>query len=199
VSHLDILDSELRNLQIDLPAAQKLKLARYCDELGRWNQKINLTALSGAEMVRRLVLEPVWIGQQLNFKGKLADVGSGNGSPGIPFQIVCGLELCHLIEARVKRAAFLRQLISELELVDTHVHRARLEEVVTTLGEVDWITLQGVAFAPRLVDSIKKIASTDTTIVWITSSRIDRSARAFRTLHLPFADTQVLLFRLDLS
>ena len=93
--HLEVLESELRKFDIDLPSSQKLALAAYCDELHRWNKRINLTGLSGADMVRRLVVEPGWIGLQLQLTGVLADIGSGNGSPAIP------LHICRTLQPRV--------------------------------------------------------------------------------------------------
>ena len=54
----EVLETELRRFQLDLTPKQKSTLTRYCDELVRWNKKINLTGLQGTEMVRRLVVEP---------------------------------------------------------------------------------------------------------------------------------------------
>ena len=195
--HLEVLESELRKFDIDLPSSQKLALAAYCDELHRWNKKINLTGLAGADMVRRLVVEPVWIGLQLQLSGVLADIGSGNGSPAIPLHIVCGLQTAHLIEARTKRAAFLRHVAMSLKLSSLQVHKSRFEEVSKTLGPIDWITLQGVALSAELIDSIRPVSSATTTIVWITSSGMNAAVEPVKTLQVPFTNTQVFLFRLN--
>src|SRR5256885_1998553 len=45
VSHADLLERELDLFGIELLPHQKVVLAGYCDELARWNKKINLTAL----------------------------------------------------------------------------------------------------------------------------------------------------------
>ena len=198
MSHIGVLESELRNFQIDLPGAEKRTLSRYCDELVHWNRTINLTGLNGLDMVRRLVVEPVWIGLQLKPEGVLADIGSGNGSPAIPLHVVSKFRKAHLIEARARRAAFLRQLTTTLALSDVIVHRARFEEVVSELEPVDWISLQGVAFSSQLMDSIQKVAAATTTIVWITSSDVRTPRNPIRTLGVPFTGTKVFLFRLSL-
>ena len=101
VSHLEILEAELQEFQVELTSHEKTLLARYCDELIRWNKKVNLTGLQGAEMVRRLVVEPVWIGLRLQFSGTLADIGSGNGSPALPLHVCCRLE--KLTSSRLER------------------------------------------------------------------------------------------------
>jgi 16S rRNA (guanine(527)-N(7))-methyltransferase RsmG len=197
VSSLEVLEPELRNFEIDLAVPQKQLLARYCDELIRWNKRINLTGLSGVDLVRRLVLEPVWTGLQLKPQGILADIGSGNGSPAMPLHIVCNFRAAHLIEARTKRAAFLRHLTTTLPLSNVFVHRAKFEGIVAELGPVDWITLQGVALSGGLLDSVKQISSATTNIVWITSSGVEVPVNPARTLRIPCTGTQVFLFRVN--
>ena len=198
MAHGEILESELQKFQLDLPDSQKLLLARYCDELVHWNQKINLTGLTGANMVRRLVVEPVWVGLRLKPSGMLVDIGSGNGSPAIPLHIVSHLDKTHLIEARTKRAVFLRHLAASLKLSDLAVHHARFQEVAPILGSPDWITLQGVALSPELVDSIRQISSKTTTVVWITSG-VEIPINPVQVLEVPITGTQVFLLRWDHS
>src|SRR5688572_10011595 len=113
-------------------------------------------------MVRRLVVEPAWVGAQLQFTGVLADIGSGNGSPAVPLHVVSNVKGTHLIEARAKRAAFLRHVVSFLGLDGVVVHRTRLEEVGPELRNADWVTLQGVALTLELLESIKQIGSSTT-------------------------------------
>jgi len=199
VSHLELLESEFHTFQIELPRVQKLALATYCDELVRWNSKMNLTSLSGVPLVRRLVAEPVWIAQKLHPAGSLVDIGSGNGSPAIPFHIVSGFLACHLIEARVKRAAFLRHLAVTLQSSSITVHRARFEDVARSLKSPTWISLQAVALTEEIIDSIRSLASPVTTIVWITSQGAEPVLNPIRTITVPITRTQVFLFNLDLS
>ena len=196
MSNVEVLESELRKFQIDLPSPKKISLARYCDELTHWNKRINLTGLSGSEMIRRLVVEPVWIGLQLRPEGTLADIGSGNGSPAIPLHVTCDFQKAHLIEARARRASFLRHLTTTLALSSVIIHRARFEAVVSELKSIDWVTLQGVALSSQLIDSIKTIASTMTTIVWISSPNVIAPLKPTRQLQVPHTGTEVFLFRL---
>ncbi len=146
-------------------------------------------------MVRRLVVEPVWSGLQLKPHGVLVDIGSGNGSPAIPLQVVCHFQNAHLIEARARKAAFLRHIATALELPEVVVHRSRFESVVSELKPVDWITLQGVALDRRLVDSIKQIASATTNVVWITSAGVEAPMNPAVRLRVPFTKTEVYLYR----
>jgi len=165
VSYLNALEKELGEFQIEVTAVQKQLLAAYCNEVSRWNQKINLTSLSGSALVRRLVIEPVWIARALSFTGSLVDIGSGNGSPAIPFHVVSRFDSCALIEARTKRAAFLRHLAVILKLSGVTVHASRFEDAATILQSPDWISLQAVALTDKLIESIRLIANRTTGIV----------------------------------
>lgn len=126
------------------------------------------------------------------------DIGSGNGSPAIPMHIVSGFQTCHLVEARTKRAAFLRQIVAILKLSGVAIHRARFEDVAGEVARPDWISLQAVALTEELLDSIRPISSPTTTIVWITASGVSAPIQPTGSFNVPITGTQVLLFRLDL-
>lgn len=197
MSYLDILESELHQFQIDLNLQQKETLAVYCDELTRWNRKMNLTGLAGSALVRRLVVEPVWVGLQLKSgQGILLDIGSGNGSPAIPLQVVCGFRKCQLVEARTRRAAFLRHLVSVLKLGEMEIHRARFSDVAEAIDPPDWVTLQAVALTKELLDSLRPVARATTTVVWISSATTKADLKPSDSFTVPITGTRVSLFRL---
>jgi 16S rRNA (guanine(527)-N(7))-methyltransferase RsmG len=194
VSYLEILESELPKFQIELDSFQKEKLAIYCEELSRWNQKINLTSLQGEALVRRLVLEPAWVGKQLKPEGILMDIGSGNGSPAIPLLVVGGFRKSHLVEARTKRAVFLRHIISILNLANSEVHRVRFEDLEKDRECPDWITLQAIALTKDMMTAIRNISKSTTSVVWITSATLHTELQPSHIFSIPATDTKVLIF-----
>jgi 16S rRNA (guanine527-N7)-methyltransferase len=194
-----MIESELEKFRIPLDTPQTVLLAKYCEELSRWNRKINLTSLSAEAMVRRLVIEPVWIGRELQIRKSLIDIGSGNGSPAIPLQVVCSLNSCRLVEVRAKRAAFLRHVIGALQLGNTVVSKDRFESLPKAIDPAEWVTLQAVSLTEGLVEAIRRVSSPTTTIVWITSPRTKTALDPSRVLSVPITGTQVSLYRLDLS
>jgi 16S rRNA (guanine(527)-N(7))-methyltransferase RsmG len=194
VSYLEILESELPKFQIELDSFQKEKLAIYCEELSRWNQKINLTSLQGEALVRRLVLEPAWVGNQLKPEGILMDIGSGNGSPAIPLLVVGGFRKSHLVEARTKRAVFLRHIISTLNLANSEVHRVRFEDLEKDRECPDWITLQAIALTKDMMTAIRNISKATTNVVWITSATLQTELQPSHIFPIPGTDTKVLIF-----
>ena len=198
MNHLKLLEGELRLFQLEISIGQQILLARYCDELEQWNRRINLTGLQGLELIRRLIVEPVWIAHRLEIQGNLVDIGSGNGSPAVPIHVVRGLERVHLVEARAKRTVFLRHVVSALKLRGVIVHRARFEEVADELCGVDWVTLQGVTLTRKLLDSICRIPSRRVAVAWITAG-VQPAVKPSQTIRVPITGTQVFVFHLDQS
>jgi 16S rRNA (guanine(527)-N(7))-methyltransferase RsmG len=191
-----MLDREFRQLGLEIPHSSKQQLASYALEIEHWNKAVNLTSLSGSALIRRLIVDPVWVGQHLQMDGVLSDVGSGNGSPGIPLSITRRFSSANLIEPRMKRAAFLRHVIAKGNLHDVAVHRCRIEAIPQKTLFSDWITLQAIDPTPTLKESLRRIAIETTRVVWITSVVTPPVADAVK-FEIPGSTTKIWLFRLD--
>lgn len=115
-----------------IPPATADGLAAFLDLLNRWNRKINLTALQDLdEAIDRLLLEPLAAARHLPLGGgRLVDVGSGGGSPAIPFALALpGLHVT-MIEIKTRKSAFLREAIRVLDLSLARVETARFEDLL---------------------------------------------------------------------
>ncbi len=103
----------------------------YLEELRKWNRAYNLTGLKKDEEI----IVKHFLDSLLFFKvfpegiKKAADVGSGAGFPGIPIKIVNpGLKL-FLVEPARKKTIFLRHICAKLNLTDTEIIDARIEDI----------------------------------------------------------------------
>jgi 16S rRNA (guanine527-N7)-methyltransferase len=99
----------------------------------------------------RHVLNSVAIAELVDDGSSVADVGSGAGLPGIPLALARPDLRVVLVEPLLRRADFLREVASELEL-DVAVIRGRAEErsVREELGQVDAVTSRAVASLDKL-------------------------------------------------
>jgi 16S rRNA (guanine527-N7)-methyltransferase len=85
------------------------RLASYLDLLAEWRRRVNLTgARNPRALVEELVQPAVAMADQPQ-PGRLIDVGSGNGSPGLVLAILRPDLQVTLLEPRVRRWAFLRE------------------------------------------------------------------------------------------
>lgn len=154
------IEQGLVELDIELAPSVIERLTAYLTLLGKWNRTYNLTAIRDMEqMVTHHLLDSLVLLPQLGGVGRLADVGSGAGLPGIPLAIASpGLQV-ESIEASQKKVAFQRQAKIELNLNNFHVHGGRVEHerlhcdavvsrAFTSLGQ--FVGLAG-HLAPRLL------------------------------------------------
>jgi 16S rRNA (guanine527-N7)-methyltransferase len=125
------LDAGLEQLGLALPCEARDKLLAYVDLLSKWNGTYNLTAIRDrAQMVNLHLLDSLTVARYVK-PGRLLDVGSGGGLPGIPLAIyaAAGLPDLHVtvLDSNHKKAAFLRQAKAELKLANLDVAGDRVE------------------------------------------------------------------------
>ena len=138
---------------LDLTDAMLAGLEAYFAELARWNRKINLTALpldgdGSDEAVDRLLIEPAVASRYIPASARsLLDIGSGGGSPAVPIKL-CRPELAlTMVEVKVRKSVFLRQVSRLLELEGARVETSRFEELLARpeLHEsIDVVTIRAV-------------------------------------------------------
>ena len=86
-------ESTLRRLLepfgLSLSNHQSGQVSAYLELLLRWNRRINLTALRDPHAcVQRHFGESLYLGRWVELKGKLLDIGSGAGFPGLCLKII---------------------------------------------------------------------------------------------------------------
>lgn len=118
-------------LREPLPSRAYDLLSRYLQLLTRWNQKINLTAVRDSRALVRLhVGECLRAAQTIPTDVEtVLDFGSGAGLPGIPIQIIRPELRITLAESQKKKAAFLREVVRELDLGGAAVYAGRVEDM----------------------------------------------------------------------
>jgi len=110
-----------------LPSAAMDQLASYLDLLAKWNRVYNLTAIRDeAKLVSHHILDSLAVIRHLP-GGNVMDVGSGAGLPGVPIAISCPGRAVTLLDSNHKKAAFLKQAISELGIAAAQIVTERVE------------------------------------------------------------------------
>ena len=103
--------------------------AVHAREMALWNRRINLTAVTDPfEMAVKHYLDAIAAIPFIKPGASLLDVGSGAGFPGIPLKVMRPSLNMALLEARRKRANFLKHVLRTLDMVDVSVRHQRLEK-----------------------------------------------------------------------
>ena len=138
-----------RGFGINLSDHQINLLSIYLDELWEWNKKINLTGLSSRQsIIRELMLDSLIPSAFLPARGRLLDVGSGAGFPGIPLMICNPALSAHFLEPNSKRTSFLKQVLRLTDLHHVAVYRERIEKSRDILHPQGYHVITARALAP---------------------------------------------------
>jgi 16S rRNA (guanine527-N7)-methyltransferase len=107
------------------------RVQAYIPLLLEWNKKMSLTAITEpVEIVRFHFGESLFAASMLKIRdGRLADVGSGAGFPGLALAMAIPNMRATLIESNAKKAAFLSEVTRRLNLSNVMVLRSRMEVV----------------------------------------------------------------------
>ncbi len=119
---------EERSLPLTSEALERF--IAYRDLLLRFNEAMNLIGpLSADEVEVELLLDSLVPAAARQPRGPILDVGTGAGLPGIPLKLLYPDLPITLVEPRQKRSTFLKICAHRLELQDTTITRARIEDL----------------------------------------------------------------------
>ncbi len=137
-------------------AQRQAQLLAYLELLQKWNRAYNLTAIRDPlEMVRLHLLDSLAIVPHVA-PGKVIDVGTGGGLPGVPLSIVHPERDIHLLDSNVKKTRFLFQVKTALGLDNMIVHHARVEEFPGA-GEYDAVLSRAFASLDDMVTGCRHL------------------------------------------
>jgi len=131
-----LLESGARRLGLSLKPSDLQAMRRYRDELLRWSERTNLTALRDpVRLVQDGLLDSLACLRLIPDSVSTAvDIGSGAGFPAIPLALVRRDIRFTLIEAVRRKTTFLRHVCRLLGLEGVQVVWARAEDVAREAG-----------------------------------------------------------------
>ena len=149
----DAINKALREFKIEATTEQIALIQRYMSLLLAWNEKINITAIRDPlEMLYRHFCESMYAAVAVPLQGgRLADVGSGGGFPGLALKIIRPELQVFLIESNVKKATFLAEVVRELAL-DARVLVSRYEELGEEITPVDFVCSRALGEFERFLN-----------------------------------------------
>jgi 16S rRNA (guanine527-N7)-methyltransferase len=127
------LRAGLKQLHLELNDHQISQLLGYVKLIAKWAKVYNLTAVRDpAEMMTHHLLDSLAAVAPLQKQmrqGKLLDVGSGAGLPGVVIAICCPAIAVTCVDTVAKKATFIKQVALELKLPNLAGLHARVETI----------------------------------------------------------------------
>ena len=141
-------------------------LLKYQDALVLWNKAYNLTAIRDPkEMLVKHLLDSLSILNDLP-QGRLLDIGTGGGMPGMIIALCQPERQCVLLDSNGKKIRFLKQFIADLKLPNVIAVQTRVENTdsINELGQFDVITSRAFASLTDFVNASKPYMHQDSII-----------------------------------
>src|SRR5580698_5469819 len=135
----DTIRRALSEFKVAVDDVKIAQIQHYMALLLKWNDAMNLTAIRDPlEILYRHFCESMFAASLIPVGGgRLADVGSGGGFPGLPLKIARpDLDVC-LIDSNVKKATFLAEVVRELDLPGARELVSRYEELSEEIAPLD--------------------------------------------------------------
>lgn len=142
----DTIHRALADFHLAANEQQVQQIQQYMSILLKWNEAVNLTAIRDPlEILYRHFCESMFAASVVPLdNGRLADVGSGGGFPGLPLKILRPELEVFLVESNVKKATFLAEVVRDLGLTGARVLVSRYEELDEELTPLDVVCSRAV-------------------------------------------------------
>jgi 16S rRNA (guanine527-N7)-methyltransferase len=171
----------LGEFQISVDSKQVIVIQQYIRTLLRWNEKLNLTAIRNPlEILYRHFCESMFAAGAIPVdKGRLADIGSGPGFPGIPLKILRPELELFLVESSIKKGTFLAEVVRELQLTNSRVLISRYEELGEDVAPLDYVCSRAVGeFGPFLEWAGSNRVAANRVILWIGGRDLEEAQKS---------------------
>ena len=142
----------------------------YTSLLLKWNKAISLTTVTDPVKILEFHFgESLFAVSAAALKnGRLADVGSGAGFPGLPLAMALSDLRVTLIEANLKKCAFLAEVVRTLDLKNVEILRERMEDVSAKVSPFDFISARALGQHEELLDWANvHLSSNGRVILWL--------------------------------
>jgi len=177
----DTIRQSLGTFGISVNDEQVFCIQQYIKILLHWNEKLNLTAIRDPlEILVRHFCESMFGAAAVPVEsGRLADIGSGAGFPGIPMKILCPEIALFLVESNIKKGTFLAEVVRDLELKNTRVLISRYGELGEELAPLDVVCSRALGeFGPFLAWAASDKVSAGKVVLWIGGRDIEEAKRS---------------------
>lgn len=118
------------DLSLDIDSRTKKFLENYMTYLMEYNKKINIVSRKITDTALRQLIGETILMERYISKNIILDAGSGNGILGIPIALINPGKRLYLIEKKAKKAHFLEEIKTKMELKNVCVYCSSIEEFI---------------------------------------------------------------------
>ena len=153
-----------------IPVRMEYKIQKYMKLLDLWGRKMPLTSVRDPEEIVRFHFGESIFALSLcrMTKGRLADVGSGAGFPGLAIKLASPELAVTLIESNKKKCAFLHEAVRALELPGVEIISTGFEASGVAIRSTDFVVSRALGQRKAILDWAKdKLVVEGNLMLWL--------------------------------
>lgn len=180
----EVIASTLARFEVTVTPDQIRAIREYIDLLLLWNQKISLTSITDPlAILSRHFGESMFAAHAIpDLHGRLADVGSGPGFPGLALKIIRPDLEVFVIESVIKKSTFLAEVSRHLNLTGVKVVVSRFEDLADDLAPLDFICARALGDRDSFLQwAIPNLNIDGRVVLWLGSEALSMSTPAVNT------------------
>ncbi len=179
----------MNSIPTDLYETHRPEFAAYQALLLKWNEKINLTAITDPKEIEELhFLDSLAVVPHLENCKTLLDIGAGAGLPGLAIKIVRPDLEVTLIDAVKKKCDFMKAVVRELKLSGVTVLHRHLESG-ESIGQFDAVVSRATFKLPQLIEFAQPNLKPDGILIAMKGFDVEKEAEGIG----PFQEVVYLL------
>jgi len=187
---------------LPMSAALAESLRAYLALLAKWNRKINLTSLAvdppTDDAIDRLIIEPLAGARLVRPEDRFViDIGSGGGSPAIPFKLAAPQLRSMMVEVKTRKSAFLREVIRRLDVRDAVVETHLVQELLPRVElheAADLVTVRAVRMDLALLGPLRSFLRPSGRVLWFGGVKAPSEGAAIASAGLKVAQADPSTF-----
>ncbi|MDP2103630.1 MAG: 16S rRNA (guanine(527)-N(7))-methyltransferase RsmG [Candidatus Gracilibacteria bacterium] len=148
--------SIFKNYNIELEPTEEAIFRRFLELFVEYNSHTNLSAIRTPEaIIEKHFIDSLELGRFVELSGRVLDIGSGGGFPGIPLKILFPDADFTLMDSVGKKVRAMNHFIEGLGVEGIRAVQARAEEVARLpeyKRKFDFIISRATAYLPQILE-----------------------------------------------
>lgn len=174
------------NYHIELEPSEEIIFRKFLGLFMEYNSHTNLSAIRTLEgIVEKHFIDSLMLGNFVKLHGKVLDIGSGGGFPGIPLKILFPDADFTLMDSVGKKVRAMNHFIDSLGLTEIRAIQARAEEVAKLSEykrQFDFVVSRATAYLPQILQWAEPFLSPNGQIILYKLASPDEFAEGKKTL-----------------
>ena len=174
----------------------------YMNGIISWNDKINVTAIiEPKEFIFKHFVDSITINEIINNEGKLLDVGTGAGFPGIPIKLLNNKLSVTLIDSVNKKLNVIRDVTKDMNIDNLEIIHSRAEDLARDNNyreKYDYVTTRAVSNLSTILEYMVPFLKVNGIAICMKGpnykEEIDDSTNTFKVLGISLKEVKKYVF-----